>query len=297
VASHLSPVLAEIISIPVSEIEIGERLRPVDRKWATALGGIMAAEGQKTAIEVCRLPGRSKYLLVSGGHRLVGAQIAKIASIHAVVVSADAAERREREISENLWRLELGPIDRAAFIADLVLVFKEREGIDPAQSPQSIAAQARWKKTAKADAADACHQFSRAYGWAGEVAAQIGLSTKTVYADLALYRGLLPDVAASLRGHPVASVGGQLRTLAKLSSEDQRAVCGLILAGDAKAVADAVSILKQKKKPTAEDRAWSAFFGSWSRMSGAMRRAALTELRAQGLPRGVTITFTGESDA
>lgn len=40
--------------VRVDQIEMGDRLRPVDESWAMALGQIMVRDGQRTPIEVCR---------------------------------------------------------------------------------------------------------------------------------------------------------------------------------------------------------------------------------------------------
>src|SRR3546814_159035 len=61
--------IGDVLAIPVDEIDASDRLRPIDTQWATSLGQIMLAEGQRTPIEVCKLPGQKKWTLVSGGHR------------------------------------------------------------------------------------------------------------------------------------------------------------------------------------------------------------------------------------
>jgi ParB-like chromosome segregation protein Spo0J len=288
-------VVGEIIAVPIGRIDVGERLRPVDPVWAAALGAVMAAEGQQTPIEVCRLPGQRRYQLVSGGHRLEGARLAGLKTIQAVEVGNSAMERRAREVAENLWRKGLDPVDRAAFVAELYALQKARAGLEAGEDGRKVAAEARWAKALKADAADASVSVTLAYGWAEGVADQIGLSRKTIYRDLELHRGLAPDVLAALRGLPIATNAGQLRALARMSADDQRAVAELITSGAAKTPAEAADIIHQRPKPAPEAKAWSAFIGGWSRMSAAMKRQALRELENQGLPKGVTLTFTGDA--
>src|SRR5690606_26717480 len=104
-----------------------------------------ARDGQQEDIKVCRLPGRSSFLLVAGGHRLTAARINGWATIRAQLVSADPAERALIEISDNLIRTDLSALDRAFFVGEFYRVTAERLGRDVSQKPQSIAAQARWK--------------------------------------------------------------------------------------------------------------------------------------------------------
>lgn len=290
-------VVDQVLALPVDQIDVGERLRPIDPVWAAALGRIMAEDGQKDPIKVARLPGRSRYILVAGGHRLDGARIEGLATIKAVIVGADALERRSTEISENLWRKGLDPLDRATFVAELVSLQKLKSGVAPNEDGRAVSAAARWTKQLQSDAVDASVTMTLAYGWAEEVGEQIGISRKTVYRDLELHRGLKPDVVAGLRGHRVATNAGQLRALARLSDVDQRAVMKLLLEGAAKGVTDALALLRQTPKASPSAKRLSAFLGSFERMEGAEKRAALRTLQGLKLPRGVRIVFDGDADA
>ena len=281
-------------AIPLAAIQVGQRLRPVDPVWAAALGAVMAAEGQKTAIEVCQLPGRKDYVLVSGGHRLEGARLQGWKTIRAVIVDANAIERREREVSENIWRKGLNPIDRAAFVAELHELLKIKAGVDPAAKPQQVAINARWQQVAKADATDTADMMSAVYGFTAEIGAQLGLTDRTIRRDLELHRRLLPDVVEALRGHPALENAAQLRALAKCSEADQRSAAAMILDHSAKTPTEALAMINQKPVLDPDQKAWSAFFGSWSRMSAVKRRLALKELAEQGLPKGARITFDDE---
>jgi hypothetical protein len=285
-------VVGEIIAVPVIDIDVGKRLRPVDPVWATALGQVMAAEGQKTPIEVCRLPGKRGYTLVAGAHRLEGGRLQHWDTIEARVVGADALERRAREVSENLWRKGLGPIDRAAFVAEFYELQRARAGLSASDDGRKAsAAAARDARSLKRDAGDWSLTMRLQFGWADGVAEQVGLSRQTIYRDLELHRGLLPDVVALLRRHPLGAKGGQLRARARMSPDDQRAAAAMIVAGDARGATDALASLRQKPRPSPETKAWSAFFGGWSRMSAAMRRDALRELSQRGLPKGCRLTL------
>lgn len=287
--------VGQIFDVPLELIRMGERLRPVDPVWARALGQIMLVETQRQPIELCRLPGQTDFLLVTGGHRVEGRRLTEQATVKAVFVSADALQRRAAEVSENLFRRDLEPLDRAAFVAELIHLQKVRAGIDPAKDGRSVSAKARWAQAASEDATDATAMIAVAYGWAADVGAQIGLSERTIRDDLLLHRGLRPDVVAQLRGHPIAKNAGQLRALAKMAEADQRQAAILIFEGKAKGASDALDILRQRTAPSAEAKRLSAFVGAFERMGAAEKRAALQTLAKLKLPAGVAITFEAAS--
>ncbi|MGZ8363163.1 MAG: ParB/RepB/Spo0J family partition protein [Caulobacteraceae bacterium] len=280
-------VAGEVLLIPVHQIEVKDRLRPVDPAVAQGLAALIGEHGQDDAISVCRLPGQTRWRLVSGAHRLEACRLLN-QPVKAVVTSADALDRRRREISENLFHSGLDPIARAAFVAELYDVVRAKAGMTDA-SAQQVAISARWQNEAKKQSTDTSANIARVYGFADEVAEAFGLSRRSIYNDLTLHKGLLPDVAAKLRHLPAA----QLRALAKLPPEDQRRALQLIETGKAKRVGDAVAILSGAKVKTAEDKAWNAFFGGWGRMNAEQRLLALRELNEQGLPKGARLVFDG----
>lgn len=296
-ASPANPeVVDQIIRVRVADVRLGDRLRPVDPTWAEALGRIMLGDRQRTPIEVCRMPGKTGFLLVAGGHRLTGAQLVGMEFLEARIVSADALERKEAEVSENIWRKGLDPIDRAAFVAELVQIRKIRAGLTPDQDGRSVSAQARWSETLKADADDASATIALAYGWADGVADTLGFSRRTIYNDLELHRGLKPDVAEQIRATGIATNAGQLRALAKLEEREQRHVAAMIAGGEAKSVSEAQGLRSQKPQPSPEAKLLSAFLGSYSRMGTRERRLALADLKKLGLPSGITLTLKGDAD-
>ena len=288
-------VAGEILLIPVCDIEIGERLRPIDENWATALGQVMVREGQQTPIEICSLPGKSGWRLVAGAHRVRGAQLAEISYIEARVVSPSVAHRRMREISENLWRKNLDPMDRAAFVAEAHQLLRTRAGLEPHASAQSIAANARWKKDLDAAAVDASATIADAYGLDAQLGESIGLSERTIRNDLLIYRRISPALIEQLRGHPVASNATQLRALAKRDAREQRDIVEVLVQGHAKSVGEAVSTLLQKPKPRPEDKRLSAFVGTFGRMGLAEKKGALATLKGM-LPAGYKL-LSSASDA
>lgn len=292
-----SPEIAgEIILLHPDQIDASDRLRPIDPIWAAALGRVMKAEGQRTPIEVCRLPGRSGYKLVTGGHRHAGA-VAEGLQLRAEVVSSDAADRRLREVSENLWRRELSPIDRAAFIAELVTLHKVRAGIDPSKDGRAASANARWQKELKDEAEDTNATIALAYGWTETVADQVGLSKRSVEYDLLLHRRIPAGLIERLRAaeSPVLRNATQLRALAKLSESEQHEVATLLIDGTAKSVGEAIGTLHQRPQADAETKRLSTFIGTFGRMGLAEKKGAISALRPH-LPKGVSVGEAQDQD-
>lgn len=288
------PVAADqVFDIPVDLIEMGERLRPIDMVWAEALGAIMEREGQHQPVEVYRLPGRQTFALAHGGHRLAAARNRGWATIRGFIKSGSAAQRLRSEISENLWRKGLSPLDRAAFVAALHEQLRVEAGIAPDTSLHQLAANKRWK----AEADDASRTMRQAFGWAADVALQLGVDRATIYRDLALFRGLLPGVAAQLAETPTGRNAAQLRTLAKLPDDQQRAAAALILSGEARSAGEAIAALQNRVKPTDEGKRLSAFLGSYQRMGRAERKAALATLRGLLTAEDLAALTGGSADA
>ncbi len=284
-------VAGEILLLPVADIEIGERLREIDEVWAQALGAVMVREGQQTAIEVCRLPGRSGWTLVAGAHRLTGARHVGMEWIEARVVSSSADHRRLREASENLWRKGLDPLARAAHVAELTRLHKLRAGIDVARDGRAVSAAVRWQKAVSDEADDATATIASAYGWSEQVGAEIGISARTVRDDLMLYRRIPAGLIASLRAvrSPILLNAAQLKALAKLEEAEQHRVVELLIADTpeqpCRTVTDALGRLRPSKPvPDAETKRLSAFIGAFSRMSQGEKKAALAELIAIAPP-------------
>jgi hypothetical protein len=286
-----------LVSVRVDQIELGERLRPVDADWARALGQIMARQGQQTPVEICRLPGQSNWTIVTGAHRLVGARSAGIAYLKAIVVGADRAERRMREVSENLWRRDLEPIDRAAFIAELALLYRQRAGIAKADH-RSKSVPSKWKQALQAEAVETLETISNVYGWSEEIGAQLGLTSRTVRNDLLIYRRIAPSLIDQLRRerHPVATNATQLRALAKLEPEQQREVVEYLVwrthpsgVGPVKSVAAAIALTRDNLSAAdPETKRLTTFLGTFGRMSLAEKKGALAQLAGM-LPAGFSI--------
>jgi ParB-like chromosome segregation protein Spo0J len=273
-------IVRNVVAIPLADIEVGERMRPVEADWAEGLAGIMARDGQLTPIEVCRLP-QGGFALVTGGHRLAAASINGWAEIEAIIVSSKWAERRLREVSENLFRRDLDPADRAAFMAELIDLARAADGT-AGKSAQQVAADVRWSaKLPISDALNARANLAHAYGWSDRVAERLGVSVRTVKRDLQLHRRLSPQVKAMLAGHPVYRNASQLQALANQDPSRQLELAQMLVSGSIRSVNEGLATLQQRPKVSAEDKRLSAVLGAIHRMGKLERQAAFDQLAGQ----------------
>lgn len=273
--------LTDFLLIRADEIDAGDRLRPIDPVWAEALGQMMARDGQDVPIQVCRLPGRSRWTLVAGGHRHAGALSAGIEMLRAEHVSADRNMRRAREVRENLWRRDLDPLDRAAFMAELVSIKRASAGLDQA-SDRAGKVNERWKAAVGAEADVMLETISSTYGWTEEVGEQIGVTGRTIRNDLMLFRRIAPSMVEALRKvrHPVLKNASQLKALAKLEGRVQiEAVDALVGDNGWEAVSTVAEAVKRtqgdsgKPVPAADQKRLSTILGTLARMSDRERVA------------------------
>lgn len=261
------------ITLNPNDIELGERLRPIDNAWATAIGQSMQRDGQIHEVSVRPLPSGGWLLVGAGGHRVTGARLAGI-PIEAKVLLIDDDTARRREAAENLFRRANDPIERAEAIAELVRLHRERAGIEEAGRRD-----VRTPKRLRDEVDDHMETISMCYGWSEEIGAEIGLTGRTIRNDLFLYRGLLPSVVQRLRvaRHSALKNASQLRALAKLGPDQQRAAADLMIEC-AHSLSDAIAKIVHRPRPSAEDKRLSAFIGTFNRMTLAEQRGALSHL-------------------
>lgn len=281
-------VAAEIIILDPAEITIGDRLRPIDPIHAEAVGRSMMKDGQIMPIEVCQMPGRGWHLAGPGGHRLTGAKIVGMDGIEARVVSPSRTSRRRREAVENLFRRDLDPIDRAATIAELVLLKREEAGIAEA-AHRAASVPGRLRREVRAEADQALETISSVYGWSEELGAELGFTGRTIRNDLLIYRALPPSLVTRLREarHPILRNATQLRGLAKLDETGQRRAVEALVAG-ARTLSEASRPAGANRPVDPEAKRLSTFIGTFQRMGLPEKKAALFQLAGM-LPAGFAL--------
>jgi len=272
----------QVIHIEVGLIDAGTRLRPVDMARAEGIAASIQKEGLLHPLDICRLPGRTDYLLVCGGHRLEAVKLLGWETVPVFLRSNDAMERLAREVAENLFRADLTPLDRAMFVTRLMQVEKARLGIAPDKDGNAL--NSRDNSVRKKQMKHDLCIVHKSLGLQQSVAARFGLSQSSVSRDLAL-NGIAPGLIERVRRLPIGEHAGQLRQLAKLDPGAQTKAVELLEGGKAKSVSDAVAVKDNRPVDTPEKKQLNTFLGTFGRMGAAEKAEALRLLSAQ-LPKG-----------
>jgi ParB family chromosome partitioning protein len=273
----------QIVTIALSEIDLGKRLRPIDPDQAALIAASMAERGLDEPIKLRAHPMKDasySYLLVAGGHRYRGAEVNGWDDIPAIVVEASDLEARMMELEENLIRHELNPLDRSVFLSEWRTVYialhpeakrgGDRKGLKVGQSP---------------------NLGLRSESFSDAARARIGLSKSSVYRATKVADALPFDVRAGLAGSDIARNASDLELLSKQSLETMRNVIKLLREADGKgAAADLIRAVRGVAAEAEEDREkWlKLLLRGWKAASKRERdaflaAAELTQIGAEGV--------------
>jgi len=230
-----------VIEIPLTQIEVGDRLRTVDPSWVEFLAASMVERGQDTPVWVRKIGRTEKYALIAGGHRIAALKEAGKTVAIASVVKATETEAQLLEIDENLIRRELTPLDRATFLARRKAVYEElhpetRQGGDR-------------KSDQNAELCGLIPAFSEA------TAEKLGLSRRTIETAVQLHGLIIDDVRKVISGTWLAASGAQLMALGKLTPDRQRSVAFFVIKHpEVRNVGEIVRQIENLPKPPAPEK-------------------------------------------
>jgi len=202
----------ERIRLWIADIDASDRLREIDPDWVEVLATSIQQIGLRQAVEV-RPRGDGRYKLTSGGHRLAACQQAGLEEIDAEVREIDEYEARLAEIDENLFRHELQPLDRAAFLAERQRIYQELY-------PDSV------QGTAGGHAKSGAKPM---LSFAKSTARKTGLGESTINRAIAIHRRLDPEVRWRLAGTGIAQREGDLHKLSQYEPESQKQIADALL--------------------------------------------------------------------
>lgn len=227
---------AGVIEIDPADVFVPERIGFLHEDKAIAFGRLMATSGQRDLIKVKARKGSPPWQLVTGRHRLRGAEIEGI-SVWAIEVFGSDEELAEMEASENLHRRPLPPIERAMFVNALRQAAQDRLAREHGDlKQQQLAVKSRWDKVRARDmraeqalrdeSDDTVDKMSAVYGWQESAAEALNLGKREVRRALTIYRLIVepsPEHAEALSKHPVVGENAsQLKILAGIASETNR---------------------------------------------------------------------------
>lgn len=268
------PTLKSIDRVQVSEIDVGQRLRPVsDAGVESLLASIAEVQVMKDAIHVRSLKG-GKLRLIAGAHRLEAARRLGWSEIEAKVwtdVTDDWA--RLMEIDDNLAGAEMNALDTALFLAERKRLYEKIHPETVQMSGAALAA-ARW------NAADIMSVAS----FATATAEKFGVTDRHVRRMLAAGSMLTRDEVRWLRSAPKQVRLADLQVLATIGDPHERAqVCiglsnGAISAAAARrAHADARGDGQETAVKNPVEAAFMVLSDAWNRAPMAAKKRFLFE--------------------
>ena len=229
---------------------------------AEALGLMIKANGQNDPIKVVRSRKAAfEWTLVAGLHRLDGC-LREGLEVAAIEVDADA-DLAAVQASENMDRRDLGPLERAMFVAAVADAAERRlKALHGDVSQQAMAGLARQNKVqfsdaekADEEAAAARSNLSRAYGWRDETAEACGLSLSDLKRSMRIFRCIVApnrDLMAAFQDHPVAQKASDLLELAGWKDAALRRKAIEALIGGPQDLGFVAAMLGVKPAPTAQ---------------------------------------------
>lgn len=254
----------ELRHVDIRDIEIGDRLRPVDQDYVGTLAESIELQGLLQPI-VVREQGKGRpYRLVAGLHRFAACTSLGWRDLPAIVRSGDDLQAELMEADENLIRHELNALDRAVALA-------ARKELYEALYPET-----RWGaqggRGSKQNETDNL-SFSK------DAAEKTGLNERSIQRAVNLVKGLSKPTITRLQGTHIAGNGSMLKELANLSDDDQAATLDLMLPADASepvtTVREAAAKVQGRApvaKPTRQDAQMKAFRQLWTRAGEKVRR-------------------------
>jgi|GEM_PF-2956899 len=224
-------------SIPIDQIVVGERLRPLNPEVVNGLAIAIQADGLIHPISV--RPVGDGYQLVAGHHRLEAAKRIGWTDIPATVRDIDATEAQLIEINENLIRKELSVLQQAEHL-------KRSKEIYEAQHPESIRTGRRRKN------AGTVPTFSE------DAARKTGKDESTIRRYVRIASRLTDEVRDLLHSTEVSNQTRQLDQLSRCTDPSmQLEIAKALVSGNVKTVAAARRFLTDDAPPTADRGATS----------------------------------------
>ena len=239
-----------ILEVPLELIDDSDRLREVDPAWAEALAGHIREFGLQTPVEIREAGPDGRHKLVFGAHRVAAFRSLLIDNIPAKIFRGNDLQARLAEIDENLVRRELGPLERAIFLAERKRVYL---ALNPAATRGKVGKNKEFR-------------IREIISFASSVAKKIGLSERAVNLDIAIAEALAPDVRHTLQEERLGLKQTELRRLAEWAPERQRAVVAAMVDRGASFGA-AVEFVGARPAPKVadEEAQYRALMAAWAK--------------------------------
>lgn len=225
--------------LPIRDIDVSDRLRPLSETAVVSLMASIEEVGQQSEIHVRKIRhqgGRMKLIL--GRHRIEALSRLGCTSIASKLWDCTDDWARMAEIDDNLAHADLNALDLAVFLAERKVVYERMYPEAKAATGVELAAK-RWHA---ADMMSAASKENDVMSFCQSVAEQRDLSERQIRRLVAAGQALDQDNIRQLRAAPKRVTLADLQTLAKCGVEaDRRAICAALAAGAAKSAKAALT--------------------------------------------------------
>ena len=254
--------------VPISQIDVVDRLRGVDEGWVEGLMETIRTRGFVSAIQVAKST-KGRFRLVDGAHRLEACSRLDMESIPAFIIQANEKEIRLHEVFAQLQHRDLRALDRARFIAAGKTVYEE---LYP--ETRKGAHGGRGGKTNETE----IFSFSKA------TAEKLGLHERTVQRSIRIATGISPEMFDWIDQSPIADREGELYELSGFAADEQPQIVDLLFRSEnpARSVKAAAKIIAghTKAEVNEADANFRKLMDAWNRASPKTRKRFLTEIGA-----------------
>jgi len=275
--------MADLKTIPLAKIILGERLRDIDEGHAEAIAASISDRGLINRITVRATPAAKggTHTMVAGAHRYRAHQILGLTEIDCMVVKADAEEAQLIEIAENLYRNELSVIDRAIFVETYRELWEKKHGTIEVGRPKKLGQVG--PNSEDPDGKESKGQvgpliFAGGRELQEHIQERLGWSSRKIKRLNQIAKNLHPKVRAALRDTPIADNQSQLLKLTKMEPSLQQRIGKAISKGVE--FSEAVSLASDKPKivPDHDLITYTALLNAWEKATPAARARFLGEL-------------------
>ncbi len=221
--------MTSVISIPLDQIDLGDRLRPINEAQAASRAESMAEQGQLQPIMV--RPIGDRFVVVVGGHRFSAAKLLGWDSIRAEIrTDMSPLQARLAEIDENLERDELSPLDRVVFVTERKRVWEE-------MYPETGHGHAPKSRKSKEEVKSPEWRLNR---YTLDTAEKTGISERVLQRVAYIGNHISPDLLPLVRQTYLAMHQGDLEKLARQPREVQLTALERLASGECKTLAGAL---------------------------------------------------------
>lgn len=264
----MADILTTITELPIDEIEVVDRLRPVSEAGVQAIIASIGELGvMKDPIHVRRMK-NGKTRLLAGLHRLTSARELGWQTIKVTCWRCNDDFARLMEIDDNLAGAELTVLDTAVFLAARKRIYEKLH-------PETKAGGDRRSAEFQTDIMSVC-------SFAAATAEKFGISERHVRRMVAAGERLAGDEVSRLRRAPKPVALADLQVIGALGPTDRYAVVDALAEGTAKSAGKALAAVKAAtgSSPAPVDPAEKAFqtlLEAWKRAPATARRRFLDE--------------------